>query len=161
MKLFKYSEYITESKLELLLEANMQFSTDFLVVVANVKNPIAEKILKLYTTEVDVDTNYIDLSDKENFVQFKSDKRVETACVIKDPGEIYDVLSKNLFPSSAEIYIIGTDEFRKYISENVKSPDAEIANVLIETAVPRLIDTLETTLTSLPALFSKWGCCKR
>jgi len=50
---------------------------------------------------------------------------------------------------------------RKYISENVKSPDAEIANVLIETAVPRLIDTLETTLTSLPALFSKWGCCKR
>ena len=49
---------------------------------------------------------------------------------------------------------------RKYISENVKSPDAEIANVLIETAVPRLIDTLETTLTSLPALFSKWGCCK-
>ena len=117
-KILRYNNFLNESKLELLLEANMQFSTDFLVVVANVKNPIAEKILKLYTTEVDVDTNYIDLSDKENFVQFKSDKRVETACVIKDPGEIYDVLSKNLFPSSAEIYIIGTDEFRKYISEN-------------------------------------------
>ena len=104
MKLFKYSEYITESKLELLLEANMQFSEDFLAVVARVKSPISEKILKLYKTDVDVDTNYIDVSDKENFLEFKSDRRVETACVINRPGEIYDVLSKNLFPSFASIY---------------------------------------------------------
>ena len=104
MKLFKYTEYITESKLELLLEANMQFSTDFLSVVASVQNPIAEKILKLYKTDVDVDTNYIDVSDKENFLKFKSDRRVETACIITRPGEIYGVLSKNLFPSFATIY---------------------------------------------------------
>lgn len=104
MKLFKYSEYITESKLELLLEANMQFSEDFIAVVARVKSPISEKILKLYKTDVDVDTNYIDVSDKENFLEFKSDRRVETACVINRPGEIYDVLSKNLFPSFATIY---------------------------------------------------------
>jgi hypothetical protein len=104
MKLFKYSEYITEGKLELLLEANMQFSEDFLAVVAKVKSPISEKILKLYKTDVDVDTNYIDVSDKENFLEFKSDRRVETACVINRPGEIYDVLSKNLFPSFASIY---------------------------------------------------------
>ena len=117
-KILRYNNFLNESKLELLLEANMQFSTDFLSVVASVQNPIAEKILKLYKTEVDVDTNYIDISDKENFLKFKSDKRVETACTIKDPGEVYDMLSKKLFPSSAEIYIIGTDEFRKYISEN-------------------------------------------
>ena len=104
MKLFKYSEYITESKLELLLEANMQFSEDFLAVVARVNSPISEKILKLYKTDVDVDTNYIDVSDKENFLEFKSDRRVETACIIHRPGEIYDVLSKNLFPSFASIY---------------------------------------------------------
>ena len=117
-KILRYNNFLNESKLELLLEANMQFSTDFLSVVASVQNPIAEKILKLYKTEVDVDTNYIDISDKENFLKFKSDKRVETACAIKDPGEIYDLFSKKLFPSSAEIYIIGTNEYRKYISEN-------------------------------------------
>jgi hypothetical protein len=104
MKLFKYSDYINESKLELLLEANMIFSKDFLSTVADVKNPISEKILKLYKTDVDVDTNYIDISDKENFVEFKSDRRVETACIIVRPREIYDVLSKNLFPSFATIY---------------------------------------------------------
>ena len=103
MKLFKYSEYITESKLELLLEANMQFSKDFLAVVASVNNPISKKILKLYKTSVDVDTNYIDLSDNENFLKFKSDRRVETNCIIITPGEIYDVLSKKLFPSFASI----------------------------------------------------------
>ena len=103
MKLFKYSEYITESKLELLLEANMQFSKDFLAVVASVKSPISEKILKLYKTDVDVDTNYIDLSDNENFLKFKSDRRVETNCIIISPGEIYDMLSKKLFPSFASI----------------------------------------------------------
>lgn len=119
MKLFKYSEYITESKLELLLEANMQFSEDFLSVVARVKSPISEKILKLYNTDIDVDTNYIDVSDKENFLEFKSDRRVETACVINRPGEIYGVLSKNLFPSFASIYNDGDssygETFRDYI----------------------------------------------
>ena len=42
MKLFRYTEYITESKLELLLEANMIFSKDFLATLFNLKNPIAE-----------------------------------------------------------------------------------------------------------------------
>ena len=119
MKLFKYSEYINESKLELLLEANMQFSVDFLAVVAKVKSSISEKILKLYKTDVDVDTNYIDVSDKENFLEFKSDRRVENACIIHRPGEIYDVLSKNLFPSFATIYNDGDssygETFRDYI----------------------------------------------
>ena len=104
MKLFKYSDYINESKLELLLEANMIFSKDFLATVADVQNPIAEKILKLYKTDVDVDTNYIDISDKENFVEFKSDRRVETACIIVNPGVIYGTLSARLFQSFATIY---------------------------------------------------------
>ena len=117
MKIFNYSQYINESKLELLLEANMEFSKNFLEAVADVKNPIAEKILKLYKTDVDVDTNYIGLSDKENFVEFKSDRRVETACIIVNPGDIYDRLSAKLFPNFSTIYSFGTGgkSFRDYI----------------------------------------------
>jgi hypothetical protein len=117
MKLFKYSDYINESKLELLLESNMEFSKDFLAVVANVKNPIAEKVLKLYKTDVDVDTNYIDISDKENFLEFKSDRRVETACIIVNPGDIYGTLSAKLFTSFSTIYDDAPfgENFRDYI----------------------------------------------
>jgi hypothetical protein len=104
MKLFRYTEYITESKLELLLEANMIFSKDFLATLFNLKNPIAEKILKLYKTDVDVDTNYIDLSDKENFVSFKSDKKSKNSCVIVNIGASYTELSKRLFPSFAKLF---------------------------------------------------------
>ena len=104
MKLFKYSDYINESKLELLLEANMIFSKDFLSTVADVQNPIAEKILKLYKTDVDVDTNYIDISDKENFVDFKSDKKSKNSCIIVNIGGSYDELSKKLFPSFAKLF---------------------------------------------------------
>jgi hypothetical protein len=104
MKLFRYTEYITESKLELLLEANMIFSKDFLATLFNLKNPIAEKILKLYKTDVDVDTNYIDLSDKENFVSFKSDKKSKNSCVIVNIGASYTDLSKRLFPSFAKLH---------------------------------------------------------
>ena len=97
-KILRYDNFLNESKLELLLEANMEFSKDFLAAVADVKNPIAEKILKLYKTDVDVDTNYIDLSDKENFVSFKSDKKSKNSCIIVNIGGSYDELSKKLFP---------------------------------------------------------------
>jgi hypothetical protein len=119
MKLFKYSDYINESKLELLLESNMQFSEDFLAVVASVKSPTSEKILKLYKTDVDVDTNYIDISDKENFLEFKSDRRVETACIIVNPGAIYGTLSAKIFTSFSTIYNEDgspfVENFRDYI----------------------------------------------
>lgn len=50
---------------------------------------------------------------------------------------------------------------RKYISEHVESPEAEIANTLIEAAVPTLIDTMETVTEQLPNLFKKLtSCCK-
>lgn len=50
---------------------------------------------------------------------------------------------------------------RKYISEHVESPEAEIANTLIEAAVPKLIDTMETVTEQLPNLFKKLtSCCK-
>lgn len=103
-KILRYDNFLNESKLELLLEANMEFSKNFLSAVADVKNPIAEKILKLYKTDVDVDTNYIDLSDKENFVSFKSDKKSKNSCIIVNIGGSYDELSKKLFPSFAKLF---------------------------------------------------------
>ena len=127
MKLFRYTEWITESKLELLLEANMDFSEEFLEIVDKVKSPLSEKILRLYKTDIDVDTNYIELSDKENFLKFKSDKRVETNCIIEQPNYIEKKESKRIFPSFTSIYVnddnfnikdwMGIDQPARIVSE--------------------------------------------
>jgi len=147
MKLFRYNDWITESKLELLLEANMQFSKDFLATVAKVKSPLSEKILKLYKNDVDVDTNYIDLSDKENYLNFKSDKRVETSCIITNSGSIYDNLSKRLFPSLPTNY-------EYYI--NYRQP-ARIVKKL-ESDDDRLPDSLKSEIERGNSLYHiKWN----
>ena len=140
MKLFRYTEWITESKLELLLEANMDFSEEFIATVAKVKSPLSEKILKLYKNDVDVDANYIELSDKENFLLFKSDKRVESTCIIEQPNYIYREESKDLFPehknffkkkdfASLLIYDKLKDISGRIVSE-IKSDDERISDKL-------------------------------
>lgn len=140
MKLFRYNDWITESKLELLLEANMDFSEEFIATVAKVKSPLSEKILKLYKNDVDVDANYIELSDKENFLLFKSDKRVESTCIIEQPNYIYRKESKDLFPehkkffkkkdfASLLIYDKLKDISGRIVSE-IKSDDERISDKL-------------------------------
>ena len=140
MKLFRYTEWITESKLELLLEANMDFSEEFIATVAKVKSPLSEKILRLYKIDVDVDANYIEISDKENFLLFKSDKRVESTCIIEQPNYIYRKESKDVFPehkkffkrkdfSSLIIYDKLKDISGRIVSE-IKSDDSRISDKL-------------------------------
>ena len=115
MKLFRYNDWISESKLELLLEANMDFSEEFIATVAKVKSPLSEKILKLYKNDVDVDANYIELSDKENFLLFKSDKRVESTCIIEQTNFIYRKESMYVFPEHKKF-------FKKKNFESLLSP---------------------------------------
>ena len=54
MKLFKYGEFITESHLEFLLEANVDFSKDFIGVLKKVDSPIAKQLIDIEGTDVDI-----------------------------------------------------------------------------------------------------------
>lgn len=75
-----YDDFMLESLLsDLILEAKIIFASDFLSIIkklAKNDNEIAKKILNLNSTEVDIDHNYIELSDDKNdSITFISDKR--------------------------------------------------------------------------------------
>ena len=74
-----YYEFILE---QLLLEAKLTFSNDFRDILINMKSPLADEILKLNNKEVDINTNFIEVTGKEDVISFKpenskNDKRSE------------------------------------------------------------------------------------
>jgi len=100
MKLFKYGEFITESHLQLLLEANINFKKDFSLVLKKIDSPIAKKLIDVEGKEVDTNQNYIDINkDKSDFLKFKSEDKVGKVAVIKNTSgyipQISRILSEN------------------------------------------------------------------
>lgn len=80
MKLFKYDEFITESHLYLMLEANIDFSKDFISILGRVAqsgSTIAKKLIDVEGREVDINQNYIDINkEKTDTLFFKPDDKV-------------------------------------------------------------------------------------
>jgi hypothetical protein len=79
MKLLRYNNFIKPiyENLDFLLEAKMVFTDGFKNILGEVDNPLSKKILDLEEKDVEkVDANYIDIFD-QNFINFKSDKKVE------------------------------------------------------------------------------------
>ncbi len=92
MKLFKYDEFITESNLDLLLEAKMDFSDDFMSVLKNIDLPIAKKLASINSKEVDINQNYIDINkDKSDTIFFKPDDKVGKTAKITTTSELLDL----------------------------------------------------------------------
>ncbi len=81
----KYLEFLTESKLELLLEANMFYTQNFSNILDNIDHPISDEIKKLRGKEVDVNTNLIDLDfTKDDYILFIPDSKVEKMDYVTD-----------------------------------------------------------------------------
>lgn len=96
-KLFKYSEFLNESKFEMLLEANITYTILFDKVLNSIDSPIAKTLLDLSGKEVDVNTNYIDINrDKDDVVFFKPDDKVAKLVAVNSPGSHYDGVSRKL-----------------------------------------------------------------
>jgi len=103
--ILRYDSFLNESKLNLLLEGNMVYKDDFKEILKSVNSPLSKEILDLEGVDVDVDTNFIDISDdKDNFIQFKSDKKSKNSCVIIDFGASLSILSKEIFTSFAKLF---------------------------------------------------------
>lgn len=103
MKINKYYDFISESKLSLILEANMTYSDKFVNILSNLKSPIAKQILDSRGKDIDVSTNYIDLTDKDDTIAFLPENKVKgVQTKVKDTGNAYEGLTdiavnKNLF----------------------------------------------------------------
>ena len=96
-KLFRYSDFLNESKIEMLLEANITYGILFSKMLNQIDSPVASALSNLSGTEVDVNTNFVDVNrDKDDVVFFRPDDKVSKAAMITHPGAAYDMLSKNL-----------------------------------------------------------------
>lgn len=89
----KYHEFITESQIEMLFEANMAFSNDFMFVMQEILNSdcsgrrIARLIMDHKNLFVNINDNYLDISDNPTMVKFTPDDKV------KEEDIVYKTLS--------------------------------------------------------------------
>ena len=126
-KLFRYSDFLNESKIEMLLEANITYSILFNKVLDQIDSPIAKALLDLSGKEVNVNTNFIEVNrEKDDVVFFKPDDKVAKSAMVPHPGACYDAFSKNLFKD--EFRIPKTDQtgeiIKEYTREEVESLSA-------------------------------------
>ena len=126
-KLFRYSDFLNESKIEMLLEANITYSILFNKVLDQIDSPIAKALLDLSGKEVDVNTNFIEVNrEKDDVVFFKPDDKVAKSAMVPHPGACYDAFSKNVFKD--EFRIPKTDQtgeiIKEYTREEVESLSA-------------------------------------
>ena len=91
----KYLDFITESKLELLLEAKIVFTTNFMEVLDKIDSPISRKLIALRGDDKDIDRNYIDINkDKIDSVFFKPQDKIDKVDYkLVSSGSVYDNLS--------------------------------------------------------------------
>ncbi len=90
-KIIDYSEFILESKIELLLEANIKYTDKFKGILDEIDSPISTKLKQLSGKEVDVNTNYIDINTKsKDTILFTPDnKTLKIPTTILEAGYSY------------------------------------------------------------------------
>lgn len=80
----RYNDFINESKIyDLILEANMQFTNDFIFIMNEIienengsSEKIASLILRYKFLQLDINTNYIGVSDEPSMLTFAPDDKI-------------------------------------------------------------------------------------
>jgi hypothetical protein len=122
MKVFKYSEFLTESKIEeLLLESKVVFSKKFLNLLNRMRtNKIASELINIYSKDFNIQHNYIDITDNKEEVSFTPDRKVQE--LTKDKPEVYKVgTRRQLTHNSSNDSIfdkLGYDRYKDYWTPN-------------------------------------------
>jgi hypothetical protein len=87
----KYTEFINESKIiELIMESKVVFSKRFINLLSKMQgNKIAKELLNIYSKDLNVQHNYIDITDTKDEVSFTPDRKVQE--IIADRPEVYEI----------------------------------------------------------------------
>ena len=91
MKLFNYSDFLTENVLiELLMESKVVFSKKFINLLNRMRtNKVASDLLNIYSKDFDVQYNYVDITDRKDSLSFTPDRKVKE--LLQDKPEVYKV----------------------------------------------------------------------
>jgi hypothetical protein len=132
--ILKYTEYIQEKIIcDLLLESKVVFSKGFIGILSRMRgNPLAEELLSLYSQDIPVQYNFIDITDEKDAVSFTLDKKVQQ--IISEKPEEWQVMGGAFLthhPSNDKVFnALGYEK----VGEHVPHPDQEtIGHILAET----------------------------
>jgi len=108
-RIFRYSDFRAEARLQMVLEAKIRYEHDFVEVLGRIDSRIAKELQALAWDksgeEVDVITNYIDVvRKKDDMVSFKPDEKVAKegesivgkAALATSPGARYDLVGDRI-----------------------------------------------------------------
>lgn len=97
MSLLRYDDFLTESKIEeLLLESKVVFSKKFINILFKMKgNKIADALLSLSYKDIPVVQNYIDVTDRKDFVSFTPDRKAQE--MTKDSPQVWKVIESGRY----------------------------------------------------------------
>ena len=148
MKLFKYGEFITESHLQLLLEANINFTKEFISILGRVESPISKKLIDIEGREIDINQNYIGINkDKTDTLFFKPDDKVgKTAKVVSQNG-IYPKITYQL----SKIEVSGVDKYEE--SDFVNPENDTVGQIVKEYTLEEISNFLPDYKSNLEYLF--------
>ena len=122
MKVFKYSDFLTESKIEeLLLESKVIFSKKFLNLLNRMRtNKIASDLLNIYSKDFNIQHNYIDITDNKEEVSFTPDRKVQELTAGRP--EVYKVGTRRQLAHSDSndklFEALGYDKSKEYWTPN-------------------------------------------
>ncbi len=94
-----YDDFILESRLELLFEANIKFSEEFSKLLNNIESPIATNLFNLQGKEVDVNRNYMtyNIEKNDSVVFYPDDKAEKTEFIVENRDGYHYNLSSTLY----------------------------------------------------------------
>ncbi len=122
MKVFKYSDFLTESKIEeLLLESKVIFSKKFLNLLNRMRtNKIASDLLNIQSKDFNIQHNYIDITDNKEEVSFTPDRKVQELTAGRP--EVYKVGTRRQLTHSDSndklFEALGYDKSKEYWTPN-------------------------------------------
>jgi hypothetical protein len=128
-----YLDFINESKLELLLEAKIQFMPKFSKLLNRIDSPITTALEEIVGKDVDVNTNFIDISTKDDSISFIPDDKVDSVnyVVTAEPFNLYSQLAHTARVNKS--YPIGyvSDPVEGTIGKIVAQPTIEELNKIV------------------------------
>ena len=102
MNLLQYNDWILEKQIfQLILESKIIYSKKFINMLSKMKsNRLASELLNLLSKDVPVTQNYIDVTDRKDFVSFTPDRKVQE--LTKDKPQTWKVVESGRYLTKSD-----------------------------------------------------------
>ena len=129
--MFNYFDFLLEQKLEKLFESKISFSKGFYNALNSIGTPLSNKIMDLQDNDIDVQYNYIDVSDENDTVSFTPDRKAKE--IIGDKEDFYKVVNSGRYLTGSERNQKIYDRLNHERTDDVYQPESGTVGKIIGT----------------------------